>query len=38
MRRSRLKKYASLINAYHNLPIAVDTILMELRGELDAQN
>ena len=36
MRRSPLEKYASLINAYRNLPIAVDRILMELRGELDA--
>ena len=38
MGRSPLKKYASLINAYRNLPIAVDRILMELRGELDTQN
>jgi len=33
-----LKKYGSLINAYRNLPIAVDRILMELRGELDPSN
>ncbi len=38
MDRSPLKKYATLINAYRNLPIAVDRILMELRGELDTQN
>ncbi len=35
MALSPLKKYGSVINAYRNLPIAVDRILMELRGELD---
>jgi len=34
MARSPLQKHASLINAYRNLPIAVDRILAELRGEI----
>ena len=34
MARKPLAKHAELINAYRNLPIAVDRILAELRGEL----
>ena len=35
MAREPLAKWADVINAYRNLPIAVDRILMELRGELE---
>jgi cyclase len=38
MALSPLKKHSSLINAYRNLPIAVDRILLELRGELNPPN
>ncbi len=34
MARKPMAKHASVINAYRNLPIAVDRILAELRGEL----
>lgn len=34
MARSPLQEHAGLVNAYRNLPIAVDRILAELRGEI----